>query len=379
MNRLAALIIMAAGFGIFFLNPCSARTIDVGWEFDEHSLAVSAPMDFLVEDTAGGKKYIFPAKKQVSIKMCPGGFQVGPYQTGPELSFLHMSGGLFVKDIYCPGIVRLKRTDSKNITLIETLDLDYYLLGVIRAETGTGWPLEVLKVQAIISRTFALKNMNRHVKNGYNICATTHCQAYKPLEAYDQNTMDAVSFTRGLVIMYKGQLAQTYFHACCGGMVSPNNTVWESNEPVPYLKSRECPFCRNSPHYRWSRFLSAQNLSRALKSIGCPAKVQDIVSISPAHRDASLRARSFLIKYGHKKIYVKAGAFRSAVGTEIIRSTKITAIKKSKGGFTFSGYGWGHGVGLCQWGAKGMADRNYYYGDIIKRYYPGTHLETMEQ
>lgn len=369
-----AKVIFILIISVFAAKNLHAEYIKIGKTFSKKEVSISAKQDFVIRDSKSGRRFAFPAGKKMKLIIRGPGFLFGGRSFGHYIKFVHMSGGLNVNGTVHYGMVDIKKTSKNRIMLIEKIDIEKYLPAVLRAEAGSGWPLETLKAQAVISRTYALSTIGRHTKEGYDLCAKVHCQVYKPAKKINPLIKKAVRATRGevIVVAYKGELAQTYFHACCGGSTADVRDVWGGSKS--YLRNVSCGYCKKSPHYRWKRFIPESRVRSALKKLGLNKSNKKIKSISISGKDSSGRAKKLVFNVKGKRIPVKAGSFRMAAGPELVRSTRISSIKRKKNGFEFRGRGWGHGVGLCQWGAKGMADRGYNYKKIIKRYYPGTRI-----
>lgn len=267
--------------------------------------------------------------------------------------------------------------EKGKLTAINELGIDGYLFGILPAEASPEWSLETLKAQAVISRTYALRNLRRHGKDGFDICTQTHCQVYGGLESEDERSNRAVEETKGEVLVYKGELAQTLFHASCGGHTENPNNVWNwENEPPEYLEGRSDKFCKVSPHNDWKNRISADVIRARLSRAGY--RVGAIKKIKISGEDGSGRAKFLKIYSRSGTTLVPASKFRMAVDTWLVKSTMFNDITRRGDDFEFSGRGWGHGVGLCQWGAKVMGDEGFDYREILRFYYPGADVEKWD-
>ncbi|MBN1622682.1 MAG: SpoIID/LytB domain-containing protein [Endomicrobiales bacterium] len=272
----------------------------------------------------------------------------------------------------------LIRSNDGLLTVINELGIEGYIYGILPREVSPSWPQEVLKAQAIVSRTYALRNLGRHSKEGFDLCNKTHCQVYGGVESEDERTNKAVDATRSKVLVYENKLAQALFHACCAGHTENPRYVWNySSEPPKYLRGRVCKFCSDSPHYTWTKKASAEFIRKRLVNAGY--KVGVIKSIGRYQRTSSGRIKTLEIKHSKGELNINAAKFRLAVDPQIIKSTYINRIRKVGESFEFSGNGWGHGVGMCQWGAKGMAEKGYSYKRILDFYFPGVNVEKWEE
>ena len=255
--------------------------------------------------------------------------------------------------------------------IINELKIEDYLKGILPKEANSSWNLETLKAQAVISRTYALKNIGRHSKEGYDICAKVHCQVYGGASCETQNCNRAVHDTAKEVVLYNNELAQTFFHASCGGHTEDPKYVWQwKQDTPPYLKGKKDNYCKDNPHKTWTTTIPEKDIREKLIKAGY--KVGKIKKISTAGTTTGKAAKEIIIKHSKGTLKLNSYTFRCTISPDKIKSTLITNIKLKNKNFTFEGKGWGHKVGLCQWGAKTMGDKNFTYKQILKFYYPGT-------
>lgn len=266
--------------------------------------------------------------------------------------------------------------DSK-LTVINELGIEDYVAGILPREANPEWPLESLKAQAVVSRTYALKNVRKHDKYGFDLCTETHCQVYGGVESEKPRTTEAVEKTKGEVLTYEGKLAQALFHACCGGYTEdPKNVwVWESETPA-YLRGRRDKYCADSPHQYWKNRVEGSVIEARLRKSGF--NVGKIENIRISGHSRSGRVEMLRIKHSGGTLDIMAAKFRLAVDPWLIKSTLIDKIVRYGDAFEFRGSGWGHGVGMCQWGAKVMSEKGKDYREILEFYYPGTKIEKWD-
>ncbi|OGR87380.1 MAG: hypothetical protein A3A86_02300 [Elusimicrobia bacterium RIFCSPLOWO2_01_FULL_60_11] len=319
---------------------------------------------------------------------CEGGFDVKELQSGKVLRFKEavkispesqvfrlpvrvtsrVKGRfLTVNTLRYRGALIIRKASKGGVHVIDDIELDDYVKGILPREAGAGWPSEALKSQAVASRTFALRSLGRHASEGYDLCSTVHCQVFGGLESEDERTNRAVADTHNEILLYKGNPAGTFFFSNCGGRTLDPVDVWERSENVPYLRSIRCDFCRSAPHHFWENTVSAEDIAAAL--------IRARIVVVPPLKSIRVSAGNVLIRYGTGQVKLRAARFRAMLGANIIRSAHIDKVKRSGGGFVFSGRGWGHGVGMCQEGAKGKAEKGAGYAKILKFYYPGAKLE----
>lgn len=270
------------------------------------------------------------------------------------------------------GTLEIINNAPQSFTIVEILPLDEYVYGIIKHEISPKWPEEAVKAQIIAARTYALKNFAKHAKEGYDLCNTTDCQVYGGLESEDPVSNALVDATTGEILTYQSELISTPYHGFCGGYTEDPRNVWEGVTKVKYMQIKKCNFCKKAPRYNWSARFDRAKIESILVANNLP--VGKITNIKVNDRSSSGRAIEIKITHKNGKVLLKANKFRLLLGSDVIRSAMFK-IKKDKDAYVFEGTGWGHGVGLCQEGAKGMAEKGYDYKQILKFYYPGTEIK----
>ena len=281
---------------------------------------------------------------------------------------------------------------SKNIT--EELSLEDYVLGVMRAEGTMETESESLKALAIAIRTYALKNLGRHAKDGYDFCSTTHCQRYVSVRspsvsegpvnqdalpyrrASDTRLIAAVQATEGQVLLDEhGQLIDAYFGASCGGETADIRTLWGINPPE-YLRGVPDEYCAVGPHAKWTDTISRADLLRALQNDSRTDVGSRLDNVLISQRDETGRAE-FITLEGEQRKTVRGWDFKIIVGRvlgwNVLKSSRFD-VSRSGSNFVFRGSGFGHGLGLCQEGAHVMAERGASYQKILEKYFPRTRV-----
>jgi stage II sporulation protein D len=257
---------------------------------------------------------------------------------------------------------------------VNELFLETYLVGIINHEISSKWPGDAVKAQAVISRTYALYQMAKarmDPDQPYDIEGTVLGQVYKGTGAEDTLAGKAVRSTAGEVLTYDGELALTVFHSNAGGRTEASKDVWAGGHP--YLTSVKSPFDAASPGFAWEFNLPAGELGGLMSKAGF--HVGEPVSIKITSRTRAGRVRRLVVKDASgTKASLTGEELRKIVGYNVVRSA-IFKVRKKGGLFIFKGKGSGHGVGLSQWGAKGMAENGYSYREILRHYYPGTRLK----
>jgi stage II sporulation protein D len=273
------------------------------------------------------------------------------------------------------GEMDIIRKDNQELMAINHIDLDDYLYGVLYHEVSHRWPMEVLKAQAITARTFALYQARQGRLQPYDLRNDIYSQVYGGRTSEKWSTTRAVNLTRGKVLAYNNELLPAYYHATCAGYTEDASNLW-SVDLTP-LKGVPCLFCGKSPHYKWTKVIPLWKLSGKLNENGY--KVGKIASVTILSRNKSGRVDKIEIKDDQGTAVVLSGKdFRQMIGPNELRSAKFDAAIKW-GDLVLDGSGWGHGVGMCQWGAFEMARRGKKCEDILQYYYPGTEIVTIDK
>jgi len=274
---------------------------------------------------------------------------------------------------------------------VVTLKLEDYIAGVVAAEMPTSFEMEALKAQAVVARTFAVRNMRRfggqgvpgHPEADVSTDIWSGGQAWLSeddarrqwgvLGFYSrwQRVTEAAAATAGLIVTYNGVPIEAAYHSTCGGATENSEDVWQ--EALPYLRGKTDPWCADSP---WTRHETDISVAAVEKAFGLGAGV--LAAAAGQGRpylqilDKSPTGRAKTIRVGEKT--VTASEFRRALGLESARFT-YTA---SGGTLHFVTSGYGHGVGMCQYGANGMAKAGKTFRDILEFYYTGVEIEPMK-
>jgi stage II sporulation protein D len=280
------------------------------------------------------------------------------------------------------------------LTIINRVGMEQYLLGVVSAEMGRRGPedQEALRAQAVVSRTYALRNLGRWRSEGFDLYATVFDQVYAGAGAETPEGRAAVESTRGQVLAWNGAPIDAFFFSTCGGRTETGVDVFRGAD-VPYLQSVSdlsssgVAYCAISPRYRWREEWSAEALRSVLRRslpavLGIDAsRVDAVQDLRIAARTRSDRVALLTLLLGRESMDVEGRTVRQVLRSssgEILRSTAFTLDVRRSGGrvtrVVADGAGNGHGVGLCQWGAVGRARAGQDYQQILAAYYGGTEL-----
>jgi stage II sporulation protein D len=261
---------------------------------------------------------------------------------------------------------------DKGLLVVNELSVELYLVGLINCEISSAWPIEAVKAQAVIARTYALHRKETRSKALFHMESTVIDQVYEGCLIEDSRAARAVTETAGEVLTHNGSIAQAYYHSLCGGKTEAAGNVWGAS--LPYLKGVECTYCLTNPSTTWEQRMSLRELEEKLKAAGI--SVSGLKDIKPGAVNNRGRLKHIVIVSSRGAQTVTGDQFRKAAGYGIIKSTRMQ-IRVSNGEVFFNGSGSGHGVGLCQWGAKQRALDGFSYTEILSYYYPATELKML--
>jgi stage II sporulation protein D len=265
---------------------------------------------------------------------------------------------------------------------VHRVALEDYVRGTVLGEfaPAAGDPVAVekmMEVQAIVSRTYAAAHLKRHAREGFDLCATTHCQLFDPARLktsrWSTAVERAVHRTSGQVLRFEGRLVEALFHADCGGHTSTAASVWGGDDRS-YLISRADDGTAQGAHAAWEYRLTLSALAKALNTDSRTRIAGAIGNVEVVSRDGARRAKEVAIR-GATVVVVRGEDFRQvlsrAFGARSIRST-LFDVTRDGSALTFAGRGFGHGVGMCQAGALARLTAGARPGDVLAYYYPGT-------
>ena len=268
------------------------------------------------------------------------------------------------------------RADEKGLTVINELPIEEYLSGVVPAEMPATWPAQALKAQAVAARSYVLAQLGTDRKGGFDVLATQDSQVYKGYAWENPATNKAVEETRGEVLTFRGLPVEAYFHSSSGGFTENSEDVWKYS--LDYIRAKVDPNDRNNTYYNWQVSYTQKQLIDQLNCKGY--QFREIGDLNEQERTSTgARVKRLAIKGLNKEgvsvveeVY-NADQVRLALGLksafftmekEFDRQQKLVKI-------TFRGNGWGHGLGMSQYGALTLARQGYSYQDILQYYYSG--------
>jgi stage II sporulation protein D len=255
--------------------------------------------------------------------------------------------------------------------VVNTLRVEEYLYSVVPREMPPKWPASALQAQAVCARTYVLQRSSP--RRGYDVIPSELDQVYAGIASEVSEARDAVDATHGFVLRYGGQFALATYSSCCGGHTEAASDAW-GGPPIAYLEGVRCTTCTAAPYYRWTRLLAVDDIQAEFSAELSALGTLENVTVTAA--DPSGRARAFALQAQRGTIQVKGSAFRTRVGVRVIPSLLVSRTGEAvEGRIAFVGGGLGHGVGLCQWGARGLAQQGAPFRDILSFYFPGTMID----
>jgi stage II sporulation protein D len=296
------------------------------------------------------------------------------------------SPGVWIERHQYRGSVRLYRQSGTLVTAVNVLPLEDYVASVVDSEMPAAFPDEARKAQAIVARTYALYQRNVTEPGSIaDLFASTRSQKYLGYQYRDGGRLLAgesdasrkiAAATRGQVCHYRGKIFCTYYCAVCGGDTVRGTEVF--SDAAPPLASVKCDFCREARLYRWTAEISKVDLQKELspwlKEKGQPVASLKTVSLAKPST-AGTTLPEFDIRSGKQSVRISGMELRQLLSGRGLYSPRFTISDRGKS-IEISGRGHGHGVGLCQWGARGQALEGKTCSQILQYYYPGMSLAT---
>ena len=350
------------------IAPAQASAIlRVAIERGESEVRVGSSTPAIVLDGSGTNLGELEEMTAFYARPSGGGVRVGDWQAGRIWIRPTGDGYVYIGDRWYRGDTLLVPHEG-GVTAIDYVDLEEYLYSVLGSEMYPNWPAEALKTQAVAARSYVLYRRERQGNALYDVGNTTVWQVYKGLEAETNTTQSAVEATEGQVLVHGDKIIEALYHASSGGHTENVEYVW-TGEPRPYLKGVRDEFDRESPTFEWVETVSQGEMRAAIGGIGTVLSLTP-ERTSPQGRILSMRA-------------VGTAGTKSVSGRNLrrdldLRSTWFQIASRGSGQFEIVGRGFGHGVGMSQWGALGMARQGFDYRQILAHYYQNTSLARVE-
>lgn len=400
--------------------------IRVGLWTKQPNISLSADAAFVIKDAATQKvlRKLKANEKAYAVvqgkKMRIDGREIGTDRVIVALEKEKKDKGVGLNRKKYRGSIEIINRPGAGMTVVNRLPLEDYLYSIVPGEMPASWHREAVKAQAVAARSFALSSMGKHKQEGFDVCAGTHCQVYNGKQAELARSTKAVEDTKGLALMYRDKPITAVFHSSSGGYTENSEDVWGS--VLPYLRSVK-DFDEGAPCYRWEKHMKPGEMQSALESYGYKIGKLQAIELSPLHKDgkngadrtargrvnsmrfigdkanvsvSGTQARSMfglkstlfdmdLYVKPEEKIEVPIGMYYKKDIEVAIPPYKEKGLMTDKAGtrrvhwrdaeeIVITGYGWGHGLGMSQWGAKAMADKvpetkDTYFKEILLYYY----------
>ncbi len=378
------LILCGSAFGFFFVPPgfypASEQPfmVRVRLAHDANVLKLGAETGCEIRDAETGELL----EKRAAI---PAGTKVSPTGAGITLGERVFAARAIRVSPSVGGAVSLDGTayrghldiinKGKELDAVNTVELEDYLKGVLPREVHHRWPFEALKAQAIASRSYAVHEALRRKGKEHDLTDDASTQVYGGRSAERWWTTRAVEATKGKVLEHKGEVLSAYFHSCCGGHTRNVSSAWGTRAcPAPNgagagpLSGVKCPWCRLSPNFRWQARVSPRAISGGLRERD--HDIERVDDVRGGLRDGSGRLEYVKVRCHDRWFEIGTEDLRSVVGRGVLKSAKFH-VRREPLYYLFDGRGWGHGVGMCQWGAFALALKWWKAERILGYYYPG--------
>ena len=281
-------------------------------------------------------------------------------------------GALRLNDREYSGSLDVLR-NGDGLVVVNEVPLEEYVAGALKAEISENWPLEMLKAQAIVVRTYAVYHRQLNAAKAFHLVASTANQQYAGRVVEASPVWQGVRETEGQILLWGGQLFPAFYHSDSGGHTEEPRLVFAARN-MPALRAVRSEFSGDSPYFTWNLNIPIGLLSDILRRGG--VSVGTVARLEVLERSRSLRVLRLAI-HGTRGTATLSGAeFRRILGYDMLKST-LFAVAVDGRYARFSGRGYGHGVGMDQWGAKAMAEQGYSASRILEYFYPGVTLAPL--
>jgi stage II sporulation protein D len=363
-------------------------------------LSVSDPSGARLAEIPAGEVWRVVVQGTGVVVLAPGGAATAPTD-GIEVSSPNPNAPVVVNGRPYRGTIVALR-DRTGVTVVDRLPMETYLIGVVSAEMGRRSPedQEALRAQAIVSRTFALRNLGRWRAQGFDLYASVADQVYGGAATETPEGRAAVDATRGRILTYGGAPIDAFFYSTCGGRTADGTEVFRGADrpylrSVPDLADNGTAYCSLSPRFRWHEEWTGEALRATLQrtlptlpagggSTAVAMDVSEVRDVRVAYRTPSGRVGQLAVGLRRGAVLVDEPSVRQVlrpVSGEVLRSNTFTLTVTRDGGrvtrLAADGAGAGHGVGMCQWGAVGRSRAGQDHEGILAAYYPGAVLERL--
>jgi len=338
------------------------------------SVVIGSSTQALLLDGDGDAIAQIPAGGAVVAEAEPRSISIHSWQDDAFWIQPEGDGYVYIGDSWYRGRTQVVAT-ANGLTAVNHVELEDYLYSVVASEMPTSWPAAALEAQAVAARSYALHQRQHRGNPVFDVGDTTSWQVYKGVAQEAPSVLAAVDNTRGQVLTHNGRIIEAVFHSSSGGHTENVENVWSS--AIPYLRG-VADFDQAAPVFRWSEQISARDLRAKIPGLG------NIIAMTPERVTSTGRVASMQVVGDAGRRSMKGSELRSLLG---LRSTLFEVqpqmgriasagnnLVAAPSSFTISGRGFGHGVGMSQWGARGLAGQGYSYDSILGHYYQDTSL-----
>jgi SpoIID/LytB domain len=412
-----------SGFVAYIRGAYQVRVGNYASNADANAALANIPNGSIVGTSAYGVSVVATGSNTILFQYDSGdetGFGIRPDSNGDPYAITWFA------DYSYYGGFRYTRIGGGDLTVVNMVPLELYVRGIVPYEMSNTWPLEALKAQAVCARTYAVRNtgLSKHRSSGFDLCTTTCCQAYRGTGLANAHSDSAVIETAGEFVMYENSYAETYYFSSSGGATEDVRNVWNPNGNLPYLLGvydhYETSYADKIPGYRYTVTYTKSDLQEIVRKQGgnCGevanfyiaeftptgnVKTVTIVDVSGKRFSYSrdnvrilfpgIRSLRYMVSGGGTYFVNQGEALGSVDGAYVIGGTgNIGKISGSSpyvitgsgtqqlapvtagNTFTVTGTGYGHNVGMSQYGARVMAEEGLSYRDIITFYYTGVRV-----
>jgi stage II sporulation protein D len=375
----------------------------IGLEVGASSATIGGGDDLVITDPSGARLAAVPAGEQWRVVPAGSGIELQPPgRAGPGRTEMFAVVATDSRDLVrvngrtYRGLVEFVR-DSAGLTVVNRLFLESYLAGVVSAEMGrrNQTEFEALKAQAVVSRTYALRNLRRRAALGFDLHAGVSDQVYGGSASETPEGREALSLTRGQALTFDGRPIDAFYYSTCGGQTADGVEAFRAASR-PYLRSfadvdqHGQAYCRISPRYRWREEWSGDALRTTFRrtlpvTLGVgPDRASEVRDVWVVERTGSGRVGRLGITLRADHLMVEGRVVRQVLrpaSGDLLRSAAFTLTASRSGQaltrLVAEGSGAGHGVGMCQWGAVGRSRAGQDYQRILAAYYPGATLQRL--
>ena len=351
---------------LLIVLPAQAVDLKVAIRKDVERVKVGSSTNAIVKDASGKQLGKLEPMSALAAKLNNTNITLADRVTAAELIIEPQDNGhVWIGDRWYRGTTRLIR-QKNGITVINNVDLEDYLYSVVGAEAVSSWPIEALKAQAVAARSYALYKSIKESNGVYDVDTTVGTQVYKGLDTEYTTTHEAVNSTLGQVMTYNDEVILAAFHSSSGGYTENVEDVWSS--PLPYLRS-VVDYDRQSPVFEWQQLIPVKKIKSLVAGIG------QIKGLQPAKMTPHGRIITMKVTGDRGSKTVSGKELREALE---LRST-LFRISTEGENLRIKGRGYGHGLGLSQWGAYYLAQQGVDYNQILAHYYQNANLTKLDR